>query len=154
MGIVILEISWWSQAVAQDRPYIYLDLTSLGVSRELRLQLCLFGMFFVSPQVGGLASENVRWAEAVENFRKQERTLCGDVLLTTAFISYLGYFTKHYRLQLLDQTWRPYLNQLEVWSLVSQFSGWKPAVNPSKVAHTVSFFYRGNKFPHLISFFY
>ncbi|KAF1374278.1 hypothetical protein PFLUV_G00248290 [Perca fluviatilis] len=64
--------------------------------------------------VGGLASENVRWAEAVENFKKQERTLCGDVLLITAFISYLGYFTKHYRLQLMDNTWRPYLSQLEV----------------------------------------
>ncbi|KAM7371234.1 hypothetical protein PAMP_010722 [Pampus punctatissimus] len=63
--------------------------------------------------VGGLASENVRWAEAVENFRKQERTLCGDVLLITAFISYLGYFTKRYRLQLMDNTWRPYLSQLK-----------------------------------------
>lgn len=65
-------------------------------------------------QVGGLASENVRWAEAVENFKKQERTLCGDVLLITAFISYLGYFTKRYRLQLMDNTWRPYLSQLKV----------------------------------------
>lgn len=69
-------------------------------------------------QVGGLASENVRWAEAVENFRKQERTLCGDVLLITAFISYLGYFTKRYRLQLMDNTWRPYLSQLKVGGLV------------------------------------
>ncbi|KAM4623876.1 dynein axonemal heavy chain 9 isoform 1-T1 [Polymixia lowei] len=64
--------------------------------------------------VGGLVSENVRWAEAVENFRKQERTLCGDVLLITAFVSYLGYFTKRYRLQLMDNTWRPYLSQLKV----------------------------------------
>ncbi|XP_034563350.1 dynein heavy chain 9, axonemal [Notolabrus celidotus] len=64
--------------------------------------------------VGGLASENVRWAEAVEKFKQQERTLCGDVLLITAFISYLGYFTKHYRLQLMDDTWRPYLSQLKV----------------------------------------
>ncbi|XP_068439704.1 dynein axonemal heavy chain 9 isoform X3 [Clinocottus analis] len=64
--------------------------------------------------VGGLASENVRWAEAVENFKKQERTLCGDVLLITAFISYLGYFTKRYRVQLMDDSWRPYLSQLEV----------------------------------------
>uniref|UniRef100_A0A4W6G5D9 Dynein axonemal heavy chain 17 n=1 Tax=Lates calcarifer TaxID=8187 RepID=A0A4W6G5D9_LATCA len=61
-----------------------------------------------------LASENVRWAEAVGNFKKQERTLCGDVLLITAFISYLGYFTKRYRLQLMDNTWRPYLSQLKV----------------------------------------
>ncbi|AWP17229.1 putative dynein heavy chain 9 axonemal [Scophthalmus maximus] len=64
--------------------------------------------------VGGLASEKVRWAEAVENFKIQERTLCGDVLLITAFISYLGYFTKRYRLQLMDDTWRPYLSQLQV----------------------------------------
>ncbi|XP_053720928.1 dynein heavy chain 9, axonemal [Synchiropus splendidus] len=64
--------------------------------------------------VGGLASENVRWAESVNNFRKQERTMCGDVLLITAFISYLGYFTKAYRLQLMDQMWRPYLSQLKV----------------------------------------
>ncbi|XP_041830036.1 dynein heavy chain 9, axonemal-like isoform X1 [Melanotaenia boesemani] len=64
--------------------------------------------------VGGLAAENIRWAEAIENFRKQERTLCGDVLLITAFISYLGYFTKRYRLQLMDNCWRPYLTQLEV----------------------------------------
>uniref|UniRef100_A0A7N8YQ50 Dynein, axonemal, heavy chain 9 n=1 Tax=Mastacembelus armatus TaxID=205130 RepID=A0A7N8YQ50_9TELE len=64
--------------------------------------------------VGGLASENVRWAEAVENFRKQERNLCGDVLFITAFISYLGYFTKRYRLQLMDNSWRPYLSQLKV----------------------------------------
>jgi len=71
-------------------------------------------------QVGGLASENVRWAEAVENFKKQERTLCGDVLLITAFISYLGYFTRRYRLQLMDDIWRPYLSQLEVGGLAGQ----------------------------------
>uniref|UniRef100_A0A8C2C803 AAA+ ATPase domain-containing protein n=1 Tax=Cyprinus carpio TaxID=7962 RepID=A0A8C2C803_CYPCA len=49
-----------------------------------------------------LASENVRWAEAVKSFRHQESTLCGDVLLITAFVSYLGYFTKRYRLELMD----------------------------------------------------
>ena len=68
----------------------------------------------VCVQVGGLASENVRWAEAVESFRRQERTLCGDVLLITAFVSYLGYFTKRYRMQLMDSTWRPYLSELTV----------------------------------------
>uniref|UniRef100_A0A3Q2SZQ2 Dynein axonemal heavy chain 9 n=1 Tax=Fundulus heteroclitus TaxID=8078 RepID=A0A3Q2SZQ2_FUNHE len=64
--------------------------------------------------VGGLAAENVRWAEAIENFRRQERTLCGDVLLITAFISYLGYFTKPYRQHLMENCWRPYLSQLKV----------------------------------------
>ncbi|XP_036884188.1 dynein heavy chain 9, axonemal isoform X2 [Sturnira hondurensis] len=64
--------------------------------------------------VGGLASENVRWAEAIQNFKQQERKLCGDILLTTAFISYLGFFTKKYRQSLVDGTWRPYLSQLQV----------------------------------------
>ncbi|KAM6897413.1 dynein axonemal heavy chain 9-like [Xenentodon cancila] len=70
--------------------------------------------------VGGLASENVRWAEAIETFRRQQRTLCGDVLLITASISYLGYFTKHYRLHLLKNSWRPYLSQLKVPIPVTQ----------------------------------
>ncbi|XP_078081541.1 dynein axonemal heavy chain 9 [Mustelus asterias] len=64
--------------------------------------------------VGGLASENVRWAEAVRNFKQQESMLCGDVLLVTAFVSYLGYFTKKYRQDLMDGLWKPYLGQLKV----------------------------------------
>ncbi|XP_038597832.1 LOW QUALITY PROTEIN: dynein heavy chain 17, axonemal [Tachyglossus aculeatus] len=64
--------------------------------------------------VGGLASENVRWAESVESFKGQGVTLCGDVLLISAFVSYVGYFTKKYRNELLDKFWVPYLNQLKV----------------------------------------
>ena len=40
-------------------------------------------------------------------------TLPGDVLLTTAFISYVGCFTKQYRLDLMDECWMPYLKQLK-----------------------------------------
>lgn len=50
----------------------------------------------------------------MQNFRQQESKLCGDVLLTTAFVSYLGFFTKGYRQSLMDGTWRPYLSQLKV----------------------------------------
>ncbi|KAM9371463.1 dynein axonemal heavy chain 17 [Phaethornis superciliosus] len=64
--------------------------------------------------IGGLASENVRWAESVEMFREQEKTLCGDVLLVCAFVSYVGYFAKKYRVELLEKFWVPFLGQLEV----------------------------------------
>ncbi|KAM6469113.1 dynein axonemal heavy chain 9 [Liasis olivaceus] len=64
--------------------------------------------------VGGLASENVRWADSVRDFKLQENALCGDVLLITAFVSYLGYFSKKYRQDLMDHVWKPYLNQLKV----------------------------------------
>uniref|UniRef100_A0A674HTA8 Dynein axonemal heavy chain 17 n=1 Tax=Taeniopygia guttata TaxID=59729 RepID=A0A674HTA8_TAEGU len=59
--------------------------------------------------VGGLASENIRWAESVEQLREQEKTLCGDVLLVSAFVSYIGYFTKKYRAELLEKHWLPFL---------------------------------------------
>ncbi|PNJ88262.1 DNAH17 isoform 2 [Pongo abelii] len=64
--------------------------------------------------VGGLASENIRWAESVENFRSQGVTLCGDVLLISAFVSYVGYFTKKYRNELMEKFWIPYIRNLKV----------------------------------------
>ncbi|XP_045523813.1 dynein beta chain, ciliary [Pieris brassicae] len=63
--------------------------------------------------VNGLASENVRWAEAVFNFMQQSTTLPGDILLVCAFISYVGCFTKLYRLDLLHKNWLPFLKTLE-----------------------------------------
>jgi len=62
--------------------------------------------------VGGLASENVRWADAVSGFKEQANTLPGDVLLTTAFISYVGCFIKQYRLDLMNNCWIPFLQKL------------------------------------------
>uniref|UniRef100_A0A8C5IYP6 Dynein axonemal heavy chain 17 n=1 Tax=Junco hyemalis TaxID=40217 RepID=A0A8C5IYP6_JUNHY len=64
--------------------------------------------------VGGLASENVRWAESVEDLKEQEKTLCGDVLLVSAFVSYIGYFTKRYRAELLEKHWLPFLQAQKV----------------------------------------
>ncbi|XP_014280457.2 dynein beta chain, ciliary [Halyomorpha halys] len=63
--------------------------------------------------IGGLASENVRWAEAVASFMKQGTTLPGDILLITAFVSYVGCFTKQYRLDLLNKMWLPFLKTME-----------------------------------------
>ncbi|XP_014206492.1 dynein beta chain, ciliary [Copidosoma floridanum] len=63
--------------------------------------------------VGGLASENVRWADSVANLMQQGSTLPGDVLLITAFISYVGCFTKKFRLDLLSKQWLPFLRSIE-----------------------------------------
>ncbi|XP_047669676.1 dynein axonemal heavy chain 11 [Tachysurus fulvidraco] len=64
--------------------------------------------------VKGLESENVRWAHSVAQYREQEATLCGDVLLTAAFISYAGSFSKRYRHELLHNLWMPYLRTQKV----------------------------------------
>lgn len=62
--------------------------------------------------VGGLASENVRWANQVEAYRSQEKMLPGDVLITAAFLSYVGCFTKRYRVDMFDNQWLPFLKKL------------------------------------------
>lgn len=54
-------------------------------------------------------SENVRWANSLAQFHEQEETLSGDVLLTAAFISYAGSFSKKYRRELLENLWMPFL---------------------------------------------
>lgn len=59
-------------------------------------------------------SENVRWVHSVAQYREQESTLCGDVLLTAAFISYAGSFSKRYREELLHNLWMPYLRTQKV----------------------------------------
>uniref|UniRef100_A0A3Q2VPV0 Dynein axonemal heavy chain 11 n=1 Tax=Haplochromis burtoni TaxID=8153 RepID=A0A3Q2VPV0_HAPBU len=64
----------------------------------------------VSVSVCVFQSENVRWAHSVAQYHEQEETLCGDVLLTAAFISYAGSFSKKYRKELLDNLWMPFLH--------------------------------------------
>lgn len=58
-----------------------------------------------------LSSENERWAENVITLRKNEKLLTGDVLLASSFISYIGPFTKTFRLNLMDKVFRPFLER-------------------------------------------
>ncbi|XP_039718441.1 dynein axonemal heavy chain 11 isoform X2 [Pteropus medius] len=58
-----------------------------------------------------LESEKVRWGQSIKSFETQEKTLCGDVLLTAAFVSYVGSFTQQYRQELVDCKWVPFLQQ-------------------------------------------
>ena len=63
--------------------------------------------------VGGLASEKVRWGQSVNQLKDSKRMLPGDVLLVSSFISYLGCFTKPYRVDLMDKKWLPYLKKTD-----------------------------------------
>jgi dynein heavy chain len=56
-----------------------------------------------------LASENVRWAENILTMEADKELLTGDVLLASAFISYVGPFTKVFRDKLMTQTFSPFL---------------------------------------------
>lgn len=58
-----------------------------------------------------LASENVRWAENILTMEADKELLTGDVLLASAFISYVGPFTKVFRDKLMNSIFIPYLTE-------------------------------------------
>ncbi|KAH8057771.1 hypothetical protein JL722_6309 [Aureococcus anophagefferens] len=59
--------------------------------------------------LGALSSENVRWCAGIESLGTSRALLVGDTLLSAAFISYIGPFTKQYRTKLLEEQWVPRL---------------------------------------------
>ncbi|KAJ8713922.1 hypothetical protein PYW08_007542 [Mythimna loreyi] len=59
--------------------------------------------------VNGLASEKIRWSATVVNLKESGVLLPGDVLLVTAFISYVGCFMRRYRMELINNDWVPTL---------------------------------------------
>lgn len=46
--------------------------------------------------------------------RVEEKLLPGDVLLTSAYLSYVGCFSRNYRIMLMEEKWMPFLKKLEV----------------------------------------
>lgn len=66
--------------------------------------------------VNGLASENVRWRESIAQLKGQTVTLPGDVLLIACFISYVGCFTRRYRVELQEKMWIPTFRLSKVWN--------------------------------------
>lgn len=61
----------------------------------------------------------MRWAHSLAHFHQQEETLSGDVLLTAAFVSYAGSFSKKYRRELLENLWMPFLRSQTVSILLT-----------------------------------
>jgi dynein heavy chain len=58
-----------------------------------------------------LAAENERWGVNVVQMRIDKELLIGDVLISAAFISYIGPFTKPFRDKMVNQDLVPWLNK-------------------------------------------
>lgn len=63
--------------------------------------------------LGGLSVEKVRWSEIASALRIALDNVIGDVLLSSAFIAYLGSFPKQYRDD-LSKTWISKCLELEI----------------------------------------
>jgi dynein heavy chain, axonemal len=64
---------------------------------EAEFKLCSEKLDRANKLVGGLGGEKARWAESEAALGQQLGALCGDMLLSAAFIAYLGPFTTSYR---------------------------------------------------------
>jgi len=53
--------------------------------------------------VGGLGSESQRWLVSVEKLEEDLKNLTGNIMLSAAFVAYLGPFTAGYRTELINK---------------------------------------------------
>ena len=65
-----------------------------------------------------LSAESERWEKTSETFKNQMSTIAGDCLLSSAFITYAGYFEQQMR-QNLFTTWSHHLQQANIQVLGS-----------------------------------
>ena len=64
--------------------------------------------------VGGLGSEKVRWGDTIQQYKQELKKLPGDVLLASAYLSYMGCFGRIYRVDLLNNYWLPFFKDIKV----------------------------------------
>ncbi|CAL4115055.1 unnamed protein product, partial [Meganyctiphanes norvegica] len=83
--------------------------------------MCRRKMQSAATLINGLVGEKLRWTEQSKAFREQLGRLVGDVLLTTAFLSYAGPFNQEYRNRMFMK-WKslladiPWTNDLSITS--------------------------------------
>ena len=59
--------------------------------------------------INALSSEGARWKQGIEDLNQEMGLLVGDVLLASAFVSYIGCFNKRFRLDLMSGVFVPYM---------------------------------------------
>ena len=64
--------------------------------------------------VNGLAGENKRWGENVVFLKANVKSVVGDVLLASEFVSYIGAFSSGLRFSLWKDNWLPDITNKEI----------------------------------------
>lgn len=78
------------------------EATNEKAKVEAEAAQCQERLSLAERLVNGLASENERWGKEIDQLRAKDITLVGDVLLSAAFVSYIGAFGMTFR----DFLWR------------------------------------------------
>ncbi|CAK9104463.1 Dynein axonemal heavy chain 17 (Axonemal beta dynein heavy chain 17) (Axonemal dynein heavy chain-like protein 1) (Ciliary dynein heavy chain 17) (Ciliary dynein heavy chain-like protein 1) (Dynein axonemal light chain 2) [Durusdinium trenchii] len=83
----------------------FLQATQEKMEVEELADQCMAKLDLANRLVNGLASENERWAVEVEKLRKAEEQLIGNVLVSSAFVGYIGGFDASFREKLWKKEW-------------------------------------------------
>ena len=91
-----------------------IEATNEKIAVETEAKACTDRLGLAERLVNGLASEKERWGKEIDRLKQDEVTLVGDVLLASAFVSYIGAFDHKYRGELWQGTWTSDLLQKEI----------------------------------------
>lgn len=80
---------------------------------EANIELCSQKLIRAEKLIGGLGGEKDRWTEAARLLGVKYTDLTGDVLLSSATVSYLGAFTIDYRVE-CQRKWHELCNEKKV----------------------------------------
>ena len=81
--------------------------TAIQEKREVEemAEKCNIKLGLAHRLIGGLSSEGKRWGEEIQVLRFNLSLLVGNVLISSAFVSYIGAFNVEYRTKLWKDTW-------------------------------------------------
>lgn len=75
---------------------------------EAEANKCASKLDLANRLVNALGSESTRWAQAIVDLDASITQIIGDVLLASAFVSYVGPFSKKYRTQIIEGKFLPF----------------------------------------------
>jgi dynein heavy chain len=64
--------------------------------------------------VGALGSESERWSNAIVELGEKINVIIGDVLLASAFVSYVGPFNKKFREIIINQKFMDFFRKMKI----------------------------------------
>ena len=88
-----------------DLKSTYVRATEEKMIVEELAEQCLAKLDLANRLVNGLASENERWVLEVDKLKTQEKNLVGNVLVSSAFVGYIGGFDAKFREKLWKHEW-------------------------------------------------
>jgi len=85
------------QAKLDELMKAYKEAMDTKEAAENEAARCASRLDLANRLVSSLGSEKERWSQSIIRLGEEIKVVCGDVLLASSFVSYVGPFNKKYR---------------------------------------------------------